>query len=124
MSVGMQMLVQDYDNQFALAPEHLQEALMPYLKDRSLFYVPGSDEPYTFNANLSERYSMMETDGITMVDPPRAFIKNTDKTVMFYEGHNERPIFRYDGKAAMAFADGHVALVSPEEAKTLIWKPQ
>jgi prepilin-type processing-associated H-X9-DG protein len=122
LMLAMSMFAQDNDDQIVLAPEHLQEALMPYLKDRSLFYVPGSEEPYTFNANLCERYYAMEAE--TIVVPQRAYIKDTDRTVMLYEGHNERPIFRYDGKAAIGFADGHVALVSPKDAKNLIWKPQ
>ena len=50
-------------------------------------------------------------------------MQNTAQTVMFYEGQNETPIFRYDGRAAICFADGHVTLVTPDEAKSLIWKP-
>jgi len=45
------------------------------------------------------------------------------RTVLFYEGDGDTPIYRYGGKAALAFLDGHVALVTPDQAKEVIWKP-
>ena len=71
--------------------------------------MPDTNEIYVFNANLSG----LSTDQV----------KTPARTVMFYEGQNEKPIFRYDGKAAIGFADGHTALVSPDEGQKLIWKP-
>jgi prepilin-type processing-associated H-X9-DG protein len=41
---------------------------------------------------------------------------------MLYEGKDGKLNFKHDGKAAVAFADGHAKLVTEEEAKTLIWK--
>ena len=109
LGLGVIQLVQDYDERYAFAPEYMQEALLPYLRDRELFFLPDSKELYAFNENLSDK-------SVAQVGEPA-------RTVMFYEGADEKPTFRYDGKAAIGFADGHVALVSPDEAAKLIWKP-
>ena len=109
LALGVIQFVQDYNERYAFAPEYLEEAVLPYTKNKELFFVPNTRELYTFNANLS--------------DKSLAQINEVAQTVLFYEGENENPTFRYDGKAAIAFVDGHVALVSPEEAQKLIWEP-
>ena len=114
LGVAVGQLTRFYDNTYALAPRFEVEALnslipVPTSVQPTIFQVPDTNEIYTFNGNISG----LKTDEI----------KTPSQTVMFYEGQNEKPIFRYDGKAAIAFADGHVALVSPDEAKSLIWKP-
>jgi hypothetical protein len=110
LSFAALQFAQDYDDIYAFAPEYIEKALAPYMeKDPQIWKVPGRDEKYSFNANLSEKNL--------------AQIANPAQTVLFYEGADEKPFFRYDGKAAIAFADGKVALVSPEEATKLIWKP-
>lgn len=114
LGLGALMFATDYDNLYALDGRYIAEALNFYLPqidaDKfSTFRVPDTNEIYTFNGNLSG----LKTDEV----------KTPTQTVLFYEGQNETPIFRYDGKAAICFADGHVALVSPDEAKSLIWKP-
>ena len=109
LGLGVLQFVQDYDEVFAFAPPYLIEAISPYVRSTTIFRVPNTNEIYTFNANLS---------GLKQAD-----IDEVYQTVLFYEGQNETPIFRYDGRAAIGFADGHVALVSPEEADKLIWKP-
>ena len=106
---------QDYDDVYAFGAPYYREALAHYIRQLTvfqtpeLFLVPNTNEIYTFNGNISG----LNTDEV----------KAPAQTVLFYEGQNETPIFRYDGKAAICFADGHVALVSPNEAKNLIWKP-
>ncbi len=102
---------QDYDENFAFAPQFYKEALAPYALQRDIWTIPAIGEPYTFNANLSGHSSSY------------ARLTNRNRVVLFYEGENETPVFRYDGRAAIAFVDGHVALVTPDEAKNLIWKP-
>lgn len=109
LGLGVLQFTQDWDERFGFAPEYAREALMPYVKSSEVFLIPGSREPYAFNGRLSDKL-------LTQVGEPA-------RTVLFYEGADEKPIFRYDGKAAIGFVDGHVALVSPEEAKNLIWKP-
>ena len=64
---------------------------------------------YAFNAKLQN---------VTM-----AQIQAPAETVLFYEGQNEKLDFRHGNRTAVAFADGHVKLVSTEEAKKLRWNP-
>jgi hypothetical protein len=118
-------VAQDFDGQLAFAPEYVQPALYQSVNDQSAFFVPGTYETYTFNGNLSGRYIKGEdTQAEQLIGgPPVPYLNNTEKIVMFYEGRDQKPVFRYDGKAAICFADGKVALVSPDEAKTLIWNP-
>ena len=113
LGLGALMFCADFDS-YALDGRYIEAALDPYLPQiyadtSSTFRVPDSNEIYTFNENLSG----LKTDEV----------KIPAQTVLFYEGQDETPIFRYDGSAAICFADGHVALVMPDEAKSLIWKP-
>ena len=109
LGLGTLMFVQDYDGVYAFEPRYFIEALSPYVASRTVFQVPDTNEIYSFNGNIG---------GLNFEKIPLTY-----KTVLFYEGQNETPIFRYDNRAAICFADGHVALVSPDEAKNLIWKP-
>ena len=109
LGLGALQFTQDYDEKFAFAPEFYQEAIRPYLHKDEAYKIPATGEFYTFNANLSAHSS--------------ANIANSSHLVLFYEGQNEQPVFRYAGRAAILFVDGHAALVSPEEAKLLVWKP-
>lgn len=108
-SMGVMQFLQDYDERYRFENEFWREAVLPYVKNGALLLIPGSGTPYTFNDNLS--------------DKSIAAINEVAQTVLFYEGSDEKPIFRYDGKAAICFTDGHVALLTPDEAKTLIWRP-
>lgn len=101
--------VMDYNEVYAFEPRYFTQALSPYISDPVVFQVPDTNEIYTFNGNLS---------GLN-----QAKLDEVYQTVLFYEGQNQTPIFRYDGSAAICFADGHVELISPERAKSLIWKP-
>ncbi len=120
LAMAAALLSQDYDS-MAAAPEYLHEALFPYLKDESVFFVPNSYEPYAFNANLSERFIDISI-GFPVVPPANA-VAQPENVVLFYEGRDEQLNFRYDGRAAVALADGRVALVTPTEAKNLRWLP-
>ena len=109
VALGAIQLSQDYDQQLAFQNEFWRDATRPYLQNDAILLIPGTQTPYTFNDNLS--------------DKSLAAVRSPAQTVLFYEGETEKPTFRYDGKAAICFTDGHVKLVSPEEAKSLIWKP-
>ena len=114
LGLAVVQLARLFDDTYALDPRYQIEALnqfipVPTSVQPTIFQVPDTNEIYTFNGNLSG----LKTDEI----------KTPAQTVLFYEGQNETPIFRYDGKAAICFADGHVALVTPDQAKSLIWKP-
>ena len=122
LSLAAAQFSQDY-NSLAVAPEYLEEAISPYLKDESVFFVPNSYERYAFNANLSGRYIDM-MNGVAFPPPtPTSFVAQPEKVILFYEGRDEKLNFRYDGRAAVSFTDGHVALISPDEAKNLRWLP-
>ncbi len=111
---------QDYDEKFALAPEFFEEALLPYSHKPEIARIPATGALYTFNGNLSGQSSTNnQFPGVGATGQPVA----ASRVVMFYEGHNEQPVFRYSGRAAILFVDGHAALVSLDEAKSLIWKP-
>lgn len=107
LTLAALQFTQDYDDTYSFQAQYAKEALLPYVKSAQLFRVPATQQEYTFNTNLSGK------SRATIVDPYR--------TVLFYEGENQQPIFRYNGKAAIAFADGHCALVGPEEMKNVIW---
>ncbi len=114
LSLAVVQLAQLFDDTYALDPRYQIEALNQFIPaptsvQPTIFQVPDTNEIYQFNGNLSG----LKTNEV----------KTPAQTVLFYEGRNETPVFRYDGRAAICFTDGHVALVSPEEAKDLIWKP-
>lgn len=100
---------QDYDEKLAFAPEFFRDALVPYTKNPAIFTIPASGELYTFNVNL--------------VDTKPMRLAKAAQTVLFYEGQNQTPTFRYGTRAAILFADGHAALLSYPETKNLLWKP-
>ncbi|RYG68171.1 hypothetical protein EON80_12200 [bacterium] len=109
LGLGAMQMSQDYRDRFTYQNDFWREAIYPYVQSDGFFIIPGTNTPYSFNDNLSDKYA--------------GDIKDYAHTVLFYEGENNKPVFRYDGKAAIAFADGHAALVSPDEADELSWKP-
>jgi prepilin-type processing-associated H-X9-DG protein len=110
LALAALQFMQDYDLQLAFNQDSMVEALKPYTGNKHIFTVPSTDEVYSVNENLIGK-------------PGNSQIQSMHQVVMFYEGKNQTPIFRYGGKAAIAFADGHVKLVSREEAGTLVWEP-
>jgi prepilin-type processing-associated H-X9-DG protein len=72
--------------------------------------VPRSGEPYALNTHL---------DGLNLAD-----LAEPARTVLFYEGKDEKLDFRHDGKSNVAFTDGHVKAIGPDEAEKLIWNPK
>jgi prepilin-type processing-associated H-X9-DG protein len=107
-SLGVQMLVQDYDGHFAFTNAYCREAVNAYIRNDRVLRVPGTQDSYTFNENLDDAHM--------------AQVTTPAKTVLFYEGQDQKPTFRYDGQAIIAFADGHVELVNRDEADELLWK--
>lgn len=131
LRLATEQFAQDYDLIYAFDPRYIFKALEPYLVNTASFSVPDVNEFYTFNGNLSGLktrsrpfvYGQFDPNPHGLYDLKANEVEALARTVMFYEGQNEKPIFRYNGKAAICFADGHVALVSPDEARKLIWKP-
>lgn len=112
LALGLIELTQDWDDIFAIKADKFQGALLPYTRSTMNFYCPHDKSgaiSYAFNANL-------ENVLVNRVAEPAHI-------VMIYEGKNGQLEFRHDNRAGVAFADGHCKLVTPEEAKTLRWKP-
>ena len=110
IATGVMMYVQDYDEIFPPKKGAYSEAIQPYVKNRKIFTCPMDPKgtiTYTFNANV--------------LQAPLASIVDPSKTVMLYEGKNMKLDFRHDGKAVVAYLDGHAKLIGPEEAKSLFW---
>jgi prepilin-type processing-associated H-X9-DG protein len=107
--LGVMQFAQDYDEQYLFQNDFWRDAIKPYVTNDSVFFIPGTQKPYTFNDNLSAK-NMAD-----LAEPAR--------TVLFYEGSDEELVYRYNGKAIICYADGHVGFVSPKEVNDLIWKP-
>ena len=113
LSSGVRRFAEIHNNNYAFAPELVRAAILPILSNFSIsdsvWTVSGTNQSWTFNPHLSGK----SFDSL----------KNPTQTVMFYEGQDEKPVFRYDGKAAIGFAEGGARLVTSDEAKNLIWAP-
>lgn len=105
---GVFQLAQDFNEVFALSSEFQEEAINPYLPNSSLWTVPGTKEKILFNERLSGK-------NIAQIAEPA-------RTILFYDGADEKPIYRYEGKTAVALADGHVELANAERFKTFLWQ--
>lgn len=112
LALAALMFASDYDDRFAFGSKSAQDSLLPYHKYPGLWTCPEDPkgtQSYTFNANLTNVLLSK--------------IKDPAKTVMVYEGSANKLRFRHDGKAGVAFADGHAKRVTAAESKTLVWKP-
>ena len=105
------MHTNDYDEKYFLTPGNFVKALTPYLKSKFVLTSP-LDPPGTVSFSINPN---LTKDSFPMLAHP-------EKTVWFFEGRPGELKFRYEGKALISFCDGHVARVTPEEAKSLLWK--
>lgn len=118
LSLTISMFTQDHNETYTFTNKTWIESLKPYfgVTNRPILVCPD-DKPqheqlktsYSFNDNLTN--ASWES-----IDDPV-------KTIMLYEGKDGELNFRHNGKANVAFADGHVKAVDTEEAKSLLWKP-
>jgi prepilin-type processing-associated H-X9-DG protein len=118
LSLTIFMFTQDHNETYTFTNETWIESLKPYfgVTNRPILICPD-DKPqheqlktsYSFNDNLTN--ASWES-----IDDPT-------KTIMLYEGKDGELNFRHNGKANVAFVDGHVKAVDAEEAKSLLWKP-
>lgn len=51
------------------------------------------------------------------------FKTDVSNTVTFYEGSHEKLDFKHNGRAVVVFIDEHSEYITPQEAKSLRWKP-
>jgi len=90
----------------------IQEDLNPFMKSPGAWKCP---------ADMAGGSSYSLNDHLKGLSEPT--INHPADVVMVYEGKDGKLDFRHDGKAAIAFDDGHVVLVGKAAAKTLKWTP-
>lgn len=112
LGLALMQFVQDHNERMDFDQQNFKEKLSPYLKDTSNFVAPG-DSPKTVAFAVNP-----DIIGVKLLD-----ISSPSQTVAFYLGNNQKLDFRYDGLSPVCFMDGHVKAVTPEQAKTLRWKP-
>jgi prepilin-type processing-associated H-X9-DG protein len=147
------LLAQDKKNTFnftlapgtAPAPESLkaawQKAIYAYAKTEQLFICPllfaQAEEQTNNDPKLKNQAQNL---GARAIFPAEAYesyafnaalenlrldqIPEPAATVLLYEGKEGKLDFRHDGKANVAFADGHVETIGPDDVKKLIWTPK
>ena len=105
------MLSSDHNDKLAIDPSAVHKALNPYLKNDQIWIDPitKSKTLYSFNTNLA---NVLVTS-----------IKMPAETVMFYVGQKGQFEYPYKGRTLVAYADGHVKILTAEAAKHVIWKP-
>lgn len=110
--LGILMLANDYDDVFHFKPDNWVKAIMPYVKNNNIFHCPNDKSgavSYSVNPYLAGKNE-------TKVAAPA-------DTVLVYEGSKLKLNFRHGGSACVGFADGHVRMVTAQQAKALRWKP-
>lgn len=106
------MLASDHDDMIATTVGGWHKAIFPYCKNERLFKAPGDKGPgdsYALNSNMAKK--------------TLSKVKDPSRTVLIYEGKAGKLSFRENGKAAVAYCDGHAKLIDAQAAKQLIWKP-
>lgn len=111
IALGVIMYSQDFDDTTPLMA-NTKDAIMPYVKNKDLFTAPG-DPPGTDSFSFNEK----------VMGIPESKIASPANTVLLYQGSNHQLHFDKDGKAAVAFCDGHAKLISQDQAATLNWDP-
>ena len=119
----------------ALLHRNWQKALYPYSKTPQIYFCPLRREKPVNAEEQARRDKMMDDLGIRRSGEPYALnahleglnlddVTQPSRTVLFYEGADGKLDFRHNGKSNVAFADGHVKAIGPDEAETLIWNPK
>ena len=111
IALGITMYVQDYDERMPRSAAGYQSMIMPYIK---------SDE--VFRCALDAKGTISYSMNVSLQNRSLAEVANPVHTVLLYEGHNGVVDYRHDGRAAIAFVDGHAKLMTETETKSLIWK--
>ncbi len=107
-SAAMQF-VQEYDEKMAFDASNFRERIKTYVRGEKTFLNPKTGQPFAMNPALAN----IE---ISKIAAP-------SQTVLFYTGANGVLSFDNFDKAAVAFVDGHVQIISRAEAAKLRWNP-
>lgn len=112
LTSGLLYLTKANNSKLALKADNFKAAVTKYTRNETLLYCPEHVQTsariasYSFNPALEGKNPDV--------------LKNADKIVMAYEGRAGKLDFRHNGKAFVAFADGHVARVDAKQK--LLWK--
>jgi hypothetical protein len=101
----------DHDDKILINTANARKALGPILKNDQIWQDPATKKTMTvsFNPNLlNKRLSEIQAPA---------------ETVLASWGPKDALIFDDSGRTVIAFTDGHVKLMTKEQAKTLRWKP-
>lgn len=110
IGLALMLYMQDHDEYFPPKADAYVDKITTYTKTKQVFTCPldpAGTTSYSFNSGIA---------GVAL-----AVITNPAKTVLVYEGKDGKLDYRHDGQAHVAFADGHVRAIKPEEANGLIW---
>lgn len=112
LAVAVMLLLSDTDDVFKLNASNWKAKIIPYVKNEAIFSCPHTAkgaQAYSFNGALAGKNA--------------SSLKDPASVVLLYEGKSGKLTFHPDGKAAIAFADGHAKRVTASDAKKLKWKP-
>ncbi|CAN5682895.1 hypothetical protein BH11ARM2_BH11ARM2_38010 [soil metagenome] len=105
------MLIQDEKDVYKLTARDAKKRVMPYIKNEKIFTDPGAgrSDVYAFNGALAGKtFNSLEAPA---------------ETVVWSLGPKGKLLFPYEGRTVVAFADGHVKILSREKAAMLRWEP-
>jgi len=102
----------------------IRKGLSPYVENDSIFFCPDDERFPDIGAIIktTQDVSSYSLNPYFEGGEPSSKKSSAD-VVLLYEGKNGVLDFRHNGKACVAFVDGHVETVSQEAAKYLRWKP-
>lgn len=118
LCLAAHMFAQDHDETFP--GEDWAKTLMPYLKNEQVFACPGRE-------GLAVGYAMNEK----LLGAKLGDIRRPSEIILLFEAHigGESPVGNaadvpevgiHDGMIGAGFADGHVKMLAPEEARRLL----
>jgi prepilin-type processing-associated H-X9-DG protein len=111
IALASQLLASDNDDKFKINPASVHKSLAPYLKNERIWLDPvmNRSDVYSFNVKLKD------------VDLGK--LEAPSETILFYVGRKGEFEFPYKGRTIIAYADGHVKIVTAAQAKLARWKP-
>jgi len=101
----------DHDDKILITTANAQKALGPILKNDQIWLDPETKKPMNLSFN-----PLLFNKRLTDLQAPA-------ETVLISWGPKDALIFDESGRTVIGYADGHVKLMTKEQAKTLRWKP-
>lgn len=105
--VALAIMLCNADHEDKFFKGSLRGSVSAYLKRPEALNCPGTHQPYMFNRKLA---------GVALTS-----IVNPAQTIMIYEGTEGKLRFDHDGRTVIGFADGHVKMMSKDQAAKAIW---